>query len=493
MDKQAGNKSDSSASIFSTQGGRTEPGAIEVPKIELPKGGGAVRGIDEEFKVNAVNGTASFSIPLPVAASRGVAPKLRIAYSSGGGNGIFGLGWDLALPTIKRKTNQELPKYLDGKGDAADSDTFLFAGSEDLVPEFTKDAGGAFVKNPDGTYQVREYDSPAGDIRIRRYKPRVEGGFSRIERWTHKNTGEIAWRVTSPDNVSTLLGWSSQSRIADPADARRVYEWLPEFVYDDRGNCSQYVYRPEDDTGFAPALPHNANRRRAGQLTYTNRYLSRVLYGNRIPFRALGDAFPADGDYLFETAFDYGEYGLTAPFAPTGAWNFRADAFSDYTPGFELRCTRLCRRVLQWHLFPDLPGGKALVQSLDLSYDTSTEQHFTYLAAATTTGYAKRPDGSYSHKSLPPFEFFFQKHAWNKTVSTISQENVVHAPIGISSALPVHRSVQRRLVGHPGGAGRRLVLQAQHGRWNFYARPKGYAQGFFQWARATTDTHRPRR
>lgn len=39
--------------------------AIQIPSIELPKGGGAIRGIDEKLVVNAVNGTASFSIPLP--------------------------------------------------------------------------------------------------------------------------------------------------------------------------------------------------------------------------------------------------------------------------------------------------------------------------------------------------------------------------------------------------------------------------------------------
>ena len=32
----------------------------------MPKGGGALRGIDEKFQVNAANGTSSFSIPLPV-------------------------------------------------------------------------------------------------------------------------------------------------------------------------------------------------------------------------------------------------------------------------------------------------------------------------------------------------------------------------------------------------------------------------------------------
>ncbi len=33
------------------------------PTITLPKGGGAIKPIDEKFSVNAANGTAGFSIP----------------------------------------------------------------------------------------------------------------------------------------------------------------------------------------------------------------------------------------------------------------------------------------------------------------------------------------------------------------------------------------------------------------------------------------------
>ena len=84
MDKQVG-KSNSTESIFSTKGGRTEPDAIEVPKIELPKGGGAVRGIDEEFKVNAANGTASFELSMRVNASR--LPIWKLNGGSLGGTG----------------------------------------------------------------------------------------------------------------------------------------------------------------------------------------------------------------------------------------------------------------------------------------------------------------------------------------------------------------------------------------------------------------------
>ena len=80
----------SSSQFLKTDGGKTKSNAIEVPSISLPKGGGAIKGIDEKFSVNAVNGTSSFSIPLPFSPSRGASPSLSLSYSSGAGNGIFG-------------------------------------------------------------------------------------------------------------------------------------------------------------------------------------------------------------------------------------------------------------------------------------------------------------------------------------------------------------------------------------------------------------------
>lgn len=111
-------------------GGKTKSNTIEIPSISLPKGGGAIKGIDEKFSVNAVNGTASFSIFIPVSPARGVTPNLSLSYNSGGGNGVFGLGWSLGLTSIKRKTDKKLPEYFD----SLDSDTFLFSEAEDLVP-----------------------------------------------------------------------------------------------------------------------------------------------------------------------------------------------------------------------------------------------------------------------------------------------------------------------------------------------------------------------
>lgn len=57
-------------------GGKTKSNAIEVPSISLPKGRGAIKGIDEKFSVNAVNGTAPFSVPLHFFHDRGALPSL---------------------------------------------------------------------------------------------------------------------------------------------------------------------------------------------------------------------------------------------------------------------------------------------------------------------------------------------------------------------------------------------------------------------------------
>ena len=77
------------------------------PSISLPKGGGAIRGIGEKFAANPVTGTGSLSVPIVTSPGRsGFGPELSLSYDSGAGNGPFGLGWNLSLPSITRKTDK---------------------------------------------------------------------------------------------------------------------------------------------------------------------------------------------------------------------------------------------------------------------------------------------------------------------------------------------------------------------------------------------------
>lgn len=66
---------------------------VTLPKLQMPKGGGAIKGIGETFESSAFTGTASFSIPVEAPMARGLEPELRLEYSSGGPQGPFGMGF----------------------------------------------------------------------------------------------------------------------------------------------------------------------------------------------------------------------------------------------------------------------------------------------------------------------------------------------------------------------------------------------------------------
>src|SRR5271155_4171942 len=77
-----------------------------LPSVVAPKGGGAIKGLDETFTVNAATGTGSAAVKLPLSAGRsGFTPALSLQYDSASGNGPFGFGWSLPVPAITRKTD----------------------------------------------------------------------------------------------------------------------------------------------------------------------------------------------------------------------------------------------------------------------------------------------------------------------------------------------------------------------------------------------------
>ena len=152
-----------------------ESSPFRAPAISQPKGGGAIRGIGEKFAANPVTGTGSMSVPIATSPGRsGFGPQLSLSYDSGAGNGPFSFGWSLSLPSITRKTDKGLPQYFDNE----ESDVFILAGAEDLVPIL--DASGH--RPPPKQYIV--YGS---QYLVREYRPRVEGLFALIERWTEKS------------------------------------------------------------------------------------------------------------------------------------------------------------------------------------------------------------------------------------------------------------------------------------------------------------------
>ena len=118
-----------------------------LPGITLPKGGGAIRGVDEKFTANPATGAGSLSVPIPVSPGRsGFSPALSLSYDSSAGNGPFGFGWRLSVPRITRRTEIKLPRYRDED----ESDVFVLSDAEDLTSEL--DAAGQRIIT---TFKVR--------------------------------------------------------------------------------------------------------------------------------------------------------------------------------------------------------------------------------------------------------------------------------------------------------------------------------------------------
>jgi len=194
-------------------------GSVGIPSLSLPKGGGAVRGLGEKFAANPVTGTGSMTIPIFTSPGRsGFGPQLTLLYDSGAGNGPFGLGWQLSLPAITRKTDKGLPRYRDHE----ESDVFILSGTENLVPVLALNAANKWVPE---VVEPLSVDNTTYDIK--RYRPRIEGLFARIERWTSQtNPTEIFWRSIWRENITTWYGKTGESRVADPAHPENIFSWI---------------------------------------------------------------------------------------------------------------------------------------------------------------------------------------------------------------------------------------------------------------------------
>ncbi|MGL4276262.1 MAG: SpvB/TcaC N-terminal domain-containing protein, partial [Morganella morganii] len=174
----------------------------------LPKGGGALTGLSGQAGAAGPDGAASLSLPLPVSAGRGYAPSLSLSYSSQGGNSAFGIGWDVNLPAVSRRTRKGVPAYT------AD-DEFLDPAGEVLVA-----VPGAADKR-----QTLFGVKLAVSYQITTYRSRTERDFSRLEYWQPQgSTSEPDfWLWYAADGQVHLLGYESAARISNGSNTAR---WL---------------------------------------------------------------------------------------------------------------------------------------------------------------------------------------------------------------------------------------------------------------------------
>ncbi|HIH1547964.1 TPA: SpvB/TcaC N-terminal domain-containing protein [Salmonella enterica] len=383
----------------------------------LPKGGGALTGLSGTVGAAAPDGAATFSVPLPVSAGRGYAPPLTLGYSSQAGNGPFGMGWSVSLPTIRRRTRMGAPLYTRDAETLLPDDEFLAPDGEVLVPVVAEDGQVAVPRNILlGTTLDATYD-------VITWRTRVEQSFSRYEYW--QPSGEAGasgaadfWVMVSPDGQAYLLGYETSARVSNPTDTTQTAQWLLNASVSATGEQIYYRWQAEDGTGCTD------EEVAAHSDATAQRYLTQVHYGNMTAgrtFPCLNGADVLAAGWLFVLILDYGERSdaLTdvPPFTPGAAWTCRQDIFSDYKYGFEVRTRRLCHQVLMFHRLKTLAGEMdagaegtdepVLVSRLVMTYDESP--YVTTLTAVRQMAFEQ--DADQTLLSLPPLEFGWEKPA----------------------------------------------------------------------------------
>jgi RHS repeat-associated protein len=284
----------------------SDKSGISSQVLSLPSGGGALKGIGETFSPDLFTGTGNLSVPLELPAGRhGFQPRLSLGYSTGNGNGPFGMGWQLSVPGVSRKTSKGVPRYLDQATGPSQRDTFVLSGAEDLV-------------------QI------AGANGVEQFRPRTEGLFARIER--DRSPGNDLWRVRSRDGLVSLYGTPQTAgrdpaALADPTNQARVFQWRLSQTSDPFGNRIEYDYL--SDTSQDPQHP------------WAQLYLQGIRYLD----------YERDGQSRVLVVVSFG-------------YEQRPDTFSDCRAGFDVRTRLRCRRIeVRTH-----PDNDVLVRTYELTY-----------------------------------------------------------------------------------------------------------------------------
>lgn len=357
--------------------GNTNKSGVADQVLSLPKGGGAIKGLGEKFQPDLHTGTGNFSVPIQAPQGRGgFQPELSLNYSTGAGNGVFGLGWDIGIPNVSRQTSKGVPVYDD------DEDTFVLSGAEDLVP---------YEGKPD------------------RYRPRTEGLFARILK-KQDNNG-VYWEVTSKNGITSYYGLDDESRVSfiEKNGRKKVFQWLLSKTVDPCGNIIVYTYTKDDKpdnfnrADIDPDEKKELERTEGYHEHYNQVYLTEIKYMN---FREDGDT---EDQFFMRILFDYGQYnsdGTEKEGSGTDNWDFRPDRFSNYRSGFEIRTVRRCKRILIKVRDEGQKGRYILTKAYELDYKpVDPEKDFSnlsFLTSVTLRGYRDGAD-----KAFPPITFAY--------------------------------------------------------------------------------------
>lgn len=174
-------------------------------------------------------GDASFSLELGIPAGRhGMQPRVSVCYSSGGGNGIMGKGFDISCgSSVTTDTRPGLPKY-------DTRDTYMLDG-----------------------VLLEEEGRQGAEIT---YRPRRESAFSRIVRHG-AGTGSDHWEVTEKNGTKKIYGTEASARTGSGS---KIFAWNITTAQDVHGNNIVYEYEKSDGYVYPKSIHYTGSGGKKG-------------------------------------------------------------------------------------------------------------------------------------------------------------------------------------------------------------------------------------
>lgn len=195
-------------------------GGVAAALTEGPPGattgdaGTAFSGLAAAPDAQLFDGAATTSVAIEVPAGRnGMQPNLALAYSSLGGAGPYGKGWDLPLGRIERSTRLGVPSY-------GTADAFV-------------------VVLPDGTAELVD-QGPAGGG-VERFGARIDDAHASIR----ANAAANSWTLHDRSGRDYTFGDVGSARLGpSPASFAGTFAWYLTRIADPNGNTVDVTWVP---------------------------------------------------------------------------------------------------------------------------------------------------------------------------------------------------------------------------------------------------------
>ncbi|WP_164466665.1 RHS repeat-associated core domain-containing protein [Chryseobacterium lactis] len=189
-------------------------------------------------------GDASANYPIRVPAGiGGMQPSVSIGYSSGGGNGWMGDGWNInGLSAITVDTKWGAPLFDGGK----ETELYSFDGEMLVYPnEYLPHRHNDMSENNGAITTEKQERSSYTNNGVKQFYLRKNHDFTLIER-IGTSPGNYTWKITSTDGTKRYYGGSSDSMLYGSGG---VAHWGLRMVEDAHGNTMEFTYYNESGGG----------------------------------------------------------------------------------------------------------------------------------------------------------------------------------------------------------------------------------------------------